>query len=193
MSGRGDAADATQRLFLAVFPPAGVQAAAARAADALRFAGDGVAWVKRDNLHYTLRFLGDLGADDARAAGEAAREAAAASAPFDAALGAFGAFPDARRARVLWIGMRTGAEALRALAAALEHALAARGFGAADKPFAPHLTVGRVRDGGDWSARLAAAPAVDAAFAVSELRLVRSTLAPGGSRYEPVLRAPLGG
>ncbi len=180
------------RLFLAVFPPPAAQEAALRVLEALCAGGDGVSWVKRENLHYTMRFLGELGEDGARRAGEAAREAASAHAAFDAALDRPGAFPDAQRARVLWLGMREGAEALTALARSLEQALRKRGFERAEKPFAPHLTIGRVRAFGDWTARLAAAPAIDARFRVSELLLVHSTLSPGGSRYDVRLRAPLG-
>jgi RNA 2',3'-cyclic 3'-phosphodiesterase len=184
---------ASLRLFLAVFPPRAAQAEAERAIEALHSHGDGVSWVRRENLHYTLRFLGDLGEDGARRAGKAAVEAAAACAPFDAALAAPGAFPTAARARVLWLGMREGAENLRALARALEEALRARGFDRADKPFAPHLTIGRVRVPADWTAKLAAAPPVDARFRVESLLLVRSTLSPGGSRYDVLATAPLAG
>ena len=46
------------RLFIAVFPPPGVQMAAHHAADPLRTSRDSVVWVKRDNLHYTMLFLG---------------------------------------------------------------------------------------------------------------------------------------
>lgn len=187
--GRGD----MQRLFLAVFPSPEAQAAAARACEALRSPGDGVSWVKRENLHYTLRFLGDLGADGARRAAEAAREAAAAHAPFEAALGGLGCFPNARRARVVWVGLAEGDAPLRALAGSLEEALRRAGFGRADKPFASHLTVGRVRESADWSARLAAARAPEARFAVDRLLLVKSTLSPRGSIYEVASEARLGG
>lgn len=179
------------RLFLAVFPPPGAQAAAARAIDALRRSGDGVSWVKRDNLHFTLHFLGELGADGARAAAEAARTAAAAHAPFDAELSGLGAFPDAARARVLWLGMGEGAGPLRALARTLERELGTRGFERADKPFAPHLTLGRVRSAGDWTGALASAPRVTVRFRVERVLLVSSALAPGGSRYETNSEAPL--
>ncbi len=182
------------RLFLAVFPPASVQADADAAIAALRHApgGSGVSWVKRDNLHYTLRFLGELGEDGGRRAERAAREAAAKHAPFDAALGALGAFPKPDRARVLWAGLSQGDAPFRALARDLEAALRAQGFERADKPFAPHLTLGRVRDrDADWSAALAAAKAPSAPWRVGELRLVKSTLTPKGSIYETVVRAEL--
>jgi len=180
------------RLFLAVFPPRAVQEDAARVTDAIRTRRDDVAWVQRKNLHYTLRFLGETDATAAHAAGEAAREAAAAHAPFFVTLGAPGAFPDVGRARVLWLGLTEGAAPLRALARTLESALRARGLGPADRPFAEHLTLGRTRVSGDWTTRLAAAPSSGARFRVEEILLVESTLSPGGSRYDVRERAALG-
>src|SRR6266581_8275864 len=145
------------RIFLAVFPPPAVQGVVFAAAESLKRPGDAVSWVKRQNLHYTLHFLGELGADGLRRAGEAADEAARGAHCFAAALGALGAFPHPRRARVLWAGMSQGAEPLTALAWALEAALRKRGFERADHPFSPHLTIGRVRDPReDWTERLAA-------------------------------------
>lgn len=179
------------RAFLAVFPSDAVREEAARVIAAWRAPGDGIAWVRPANLHWTLRFLGEIRDEDAQPAAAAAREAAAAHAPFDLALGSAGAFPSAERARVLWLGVGEGAEALGALAASLDRALAARGFVPADKPFSPHLTLGRVR--GDRPRALAAAPPAAVVFRVRELALVRSTLARGGSRYDVLDRAPLAG
>lgn len=179
----------TQRLFLAVFPPPEAQAAAAAAADALRAAAPHmpVSWVRRENLHFTLRFLGDCDPGQAGRAEAALTQAAAAAGAFEATLGGYGAFPSPRRARVLWRGMDAGAGALSSLAESLEAALAARGFGPADKPFAPHLTLGRVRQPGDWSEALAAAAPEPLPFRVGAAALVRSTLGPGGPEYQPSL------
>jgi len=174
------------RLFLAVFPPPDVQHAACGHIEAMRHPGDGVSWVKPQNLHYTLRFLGEVGEDGARRAGEAATEAAAGSRTFIATLGELGAFPNPRRARVLWVGMSEGAEALVALARGLDRALAKRGFGAPDKPFSAHLTLGRVREPHrDWTAALAAARPAEppARFTVDRLCVVESQLSPRGATY----------
>jgi len=181
------------RIFLAVFPPPGVQTAVHAAAERLRRPDDAVSWVKRDNLHYTLRFLGELGEDGARRVKEAADEAARSGAAFEGVIGALGAFPNARRARVLWAGMTTGAEPLLALARALDAALARRGFDRPDHPFSAHLTIGRVRDPrADWTERLAGV-AVDAAarFTVDRLCVVESKLSPRGSTYTVLHEARL--
>jgi 2'-5' RNA ligase len=181
------------RLFVAIFPPPDVQRAAYHAADPLRSSREQVAWVKRENLHYTVRFLGDCDEAATERAAFAMREAAANRARFGASIGGFGAFPNARRARVLWLGTLQGAEPMRLLAGSLEAALARQVFDPADQPFEPHLTVGRVRAPGDWTARLIDAPTVEARFAVDRLRLVKSVLGPGGSRYEVVAEAELAG
>jgi 2'-5' RNA ligase len=174
------------RIFLAVFPPAAVQRAAHAVGERLRAAGDGVSWVKADNLHYTMRFIGDVGEDGARRVGEAATAAAAKHRAFDATLGGVGAFPNAKRARVIWLGLARGGPELEALARGLETELRARGFDRADKRFTAHLTLGRVRDfGADWTGRLDAVPALDPApgFRVDRLLVVRSQLNPKGSIY----------
>lgn len=181
------------RLFIAVFPPTDVQKVAYRAADSLRPGHDAVAWVKPGNLHYTMRFLGEVDAAGATRAGDAMREAAASRARFGATLGGLGAFPSARRARVLWVGMLQGDEPMRLLASALDQALVRHGFERADEAFEPHLTLGRVRAAGDWTARLLDAPTVEARFQVDRLQLVQSKLAAGGSLFETVAEALLGG
>jgi 2'-5' RNA ligase len=179
------------RLFIAVFPPADVQQTAYRAADPLRPGHDAVAWVRKENLHYTMRFLGEVDEGGAKRASEAMRAAAASRPKFGASLGGFGAFPSARRARVLWIAMLQGAEPMRLLASALEASLASRGFEPGDDGFEPHLTVGRVRVPSDWTARLLDAPTLEARFQVDRLQLVKSELGSGGARYEKIEEAVL--
>ena len=174
------------RIFLAVFPSPDAQEAAARVIERLRKPGDGVSWVKRENLHYTVRFLGELGESGLARVSEAAREAVAGQRRFEAALGATGAFPNARRARVLWLGLSEGAEALADVAHAVEQALRRHGFERADRGFTSHLTLGRVRERDqDWSERLAGVSADPSPrFPVDRVTVVQSTLSPKGSIYQ---------
>jgi RNA 2',3'-cyclic 3'-phosphodiesterase len=175
----------TMRIFLAVFPSAAAQEAAADVIERLRRPDDGVSWVKRENLHYTLRFMGDLGESGLERVTLAARRAVVGHRRFEAALGSAGAFPKARRARVLWLGLSEGAEALAAVAQAVEHALRGHGFDRADRAFTSHLTLGRVRARDqDWSERLAGLSADPSPFAVDRVSVVQSTLSPKGSIYQ---------
>lgn len=173
------------RIFLAVFPSAEAQGSAADMIERLRRPGDGVSWVKRENLHYTLRFMGELGESGLERVTAAATEAATRHRPIEAVMGGPGAFPNAPRARVLWLGLSQGGDPLAALATSVEQALRGRGFDQADRPFTPHLTIGRVRQRDqDWSQRLADAGAASASFVIDRIAVVQSTLSPGGSRYE---------
>jgi len=184
------------RVFLAVFPPVASQTLAARAIESLRAPGDGVSWVKPDNLHYTVRFLGELGKHGARRVQEAADEAVRGHQAFDVTLGDLGAFPRPRGARVIWLGLAIGAEPFVALAKRLETSLARRGFEPEGRGFAPHLTLGRVREPSrDWSETLAAQPSFAsdpaARFTVNASSCVESTLSPKSSIYRVWHRAEL--
>ncbi|TMQ55381.1 MAG: RNA 2',3'-cyclic phosphodiesterase, partial [Candidatus Eisenbacteria bacterium] len=100
----------------------------------------GLSWVKAENLHVTLRFLGDLGDSGVRRAGEAAGRGAKGHAAFTARLGAPGAFPSMNRPRVLWTGLTEGRDEAIALAKSVNQSLDHGGFGPADKPCKPHIT-----------------------------------------------------
>ncbi|MFI5372249.1 MAG: RNA 2',3'-cyclic phosphodiesterase [Candidatus Eisenbacteria bacterium] len=184
------------RIFVAVFPPAATQTLAAGLIERLRRPGDGVSWVKPDNLHYTLRFLGELGEDGARRVGESADEAVTGLTAFEVTLGGTGGFPRARGARVIWLGLTEGTAPFVALGKRVETALARRGFEPERRGFTPHLTLGRVREPSrDWTDTLAALPSIAAdpaaRFSVDALAVVESTLSPKGSIYRVWRRAEL--
>jgi 2'-5' RNA ligase len=186
------------RIFLAMFPPPETQTLAWDVVEALKRPADGVSWVKRDNLHFTLRFIGEIGEDGLARVTAAAREAAAQSPAFDAVLGHCGAFPGLKRARVLWLGLEQGGPPMTVVAGALDRALAKRGFEPEKNKFAPHLTIGRVREPRhDWTAPLAAvgtlAEAQAARFAVRSLQVMQSQLHPAGSIYRVLEDVPLSG
>jgi RNA 2',3'-cyclic 3'-phosphodiesterase len=186
------------RLFLAVFPSPATRALAAHVIDGLRKPGDGVSWVKEDNLHYTMRFIGEVGEDGASRVAQAADEAAAGVPAFDAVLGDLGAFPGVRKARVIWVGLSTGGDALKHLAERLATALDKRGWERERQKFQAHLTLGRVREPDrDWGPVFASAPTLsgerDARFRVSGLQVVVSQLNPKGSIYTVRHEAKLSG
>jgi 2'-5' RNA ligase len=107
--------------------------------------GRAVHAVDPDNLHLTLRFLGDMDVDRLAHVTRAADAAAAAVSRFDIALRGVGAFPDPRRPRVIWAGV-TDPTPLDALAAHLDSSLAGvDGIAIRDKPFTAHLTLARVK------------------------------------------------
>ncbi len=130
---------------------------------------------------------------DAVAAGVAAGAAAVGEqVAFPVLLGGAGAFPTARRARVVWIGAAAGGDALVGLAGAVSAALRPVGF-EPDRPLHPHLTVARLKVPGDAGPVLTALgpDAVGPAFTVGEVVLYASRLSAAGPTYTPLERFPL--
>ncbi len=180
------------RLFFAVQLPDEVKEALRPSLEAARaVAGDGVGLSKVEQLHFTLAFLGETDRlDDAAAAGEAVR----ALPQFELAIGSRGAFPNMSRPRVLWIGATDGAAALTAVAESLSAGLRERGFELEDRPFQPHLTLGRAKANGAREARraLEALPkSTLARFQVREIALVQSVLGAGGATHTALRRFAL--
>lgn len=187
------------RLFIAL-PLAGpARAAAAALQQRLRDAagpGARVSWPDPAQLHLTLAFLGEQPGPEAA---EAALRAAVAEHPrFGLVLAGLGVFPTPARPRVLWLGATEGAERLAALAATLRARLLAAGVQPEKKPFHGHVTLGRVKPGGDRAARgalvvLKSQDQEAIAVAADALVLVESKLGPGGARHTELCSAPLAG
>jgi 2'-5' RNA ligase len=161
-----------------------------------RIGGDSVRWVRPENLHVTLRFLGNIERRAVPNLVAAVREETAESASFSARIGGLRTFPPSKRPRVvvLDVGPET---ALAGLAAAVERAVRRAGFDAEERPFRPHLTLGRVAR---RSRRAPAANFPDTAdleasegmsFEVTESVLFQSELLSSGARYTALERFPL--
>ncbi len=152
-------------------------------------------WVRPENWHVTVKFMGRTYPRLAERVHDACREAAAAIRPFRVGVEGMGVFPGPGRARVLWVGLDDRDGGLPALARALDDRLADE-FPTEKRGFTPHLTVARfnppvaVREHADELAgtRFEVSP-----FRVGELVLYRSHLSPKGARYEPLERFPLRG
>ncbi len=177
------------RTFIAVFPPPEVVKEALAAARLPP--DDRIRWTRPENVHLTLKFLGDVREellDDIRAALEEVR---AKHAPFEAALAGLGAFPSARRARILWASVGEGSERLRSLAIDLDTSLASLGFERERRPYTPHLTLGRMRG---KPASLQLPPGcIGSKFRVGSIELVESVLTPEGSVYKTLSTFALSG
>lgn len=189
------------RLFVAIPVPPDALAACRALIDEVRAgpAGRGARWVRTENLHLTLRFLGATAPDRVPAVGEVVRGAALGRTPFRVRLAGAGAFPSPARPRALWLGIEQGAKELAAIADALEAPLGALGWPPEGRPFRPHLTVART-DAASIPAGAAAAAALIAgadgwqtAFEADQVVLYRSHLRAGPPIYEPVAEAALRG
>ena len=158
------------------------------AANSLPVEGN-VRWVPAENIHITLKFLGEVSKEKAAEVGGVLEEVSSGYEPFRVEPSGFGAFPSERKARVVWAGVGEGAETLRAVAGRLEASLEELGFEREKRGYTPHITLGRARKS---TARLAEAretPPVPG-FTARRLELVESTLGGKGVRYSAVGEYP---
>ncbi|MGD9611769.1 MAG: RNA 2',3'-cyclic phosphodiesterase [Kiritimatiellia bacterium] len=154
------------------------------------FRGESIRWTRLENLHLTVEFFGATAPERIPALAGALAAAAARVPPFELAWGAGGAFGPARHPRVLWLGV--AAPGLADLHAAAAAELRAAGWTPEARPFAPHLTLGRIgrltnaRKFQETRAGLRAGSLP--AQTVRELLLYESA----AGRYVPLARWPLG-
>lgn len=188
------------RCFAALETGPAARAALGECIASLRPLGGRVSWMRPENLHLTLRFLGEVTPKQASAYADSLRPLASALAPLELVAEGLGAFPSLRRPSVLWAGVRAVSGDLTAVQRAAEACAVAIGLSPESKPFHPHLTLGRVRDPHGLASLLAAfaelvaaSPGFGGAFPAPAVALFQSELKPGGAVYTRLEEMPLGG
>ncbi|HEY2825997.1 MAG TPA: RNA 2',3'-cyclic phosphodiesterase [Pirellulales bacterium] len=190
---------AVLRTFVAVEVTPEIRSTALRLIERLRGAPVKVTWTKADNLHYTLKFLGDVLAEKTADICRAVQEAVGPFSPFEIVAAGAGAFPSAGHPRTVWLGLNEGAEQMELVYQAVERLLEPLGFPKEHRRFTAHLTLGRVR-GGDPTGFNELAELVrkhaefDAgAMTVDSVTVFSSTLGRDGPMYEVLSRAEFRG
>jgi 2'-5' RNA ligase len=171
------------RAFVAIFPPPELREEALARARRLSLRGR-VRWSKSENVHLTLKFLGDVREEILDGLCAALEEVCGRHASFDAGLAGFGAFPSARRAQVLWAGIGIGFDGLCSLATDLDAVLAPLCFEREKRPYTPHLTLGRAR--GQPASFEPRPEEYLGEFRVRRVELTESMLTPEGAVYRTV-------
>ena len=149
-------------------------------------------WVPRENMHVTLKFLGQTWPRLEGWVRQQVGEVAAGHGPVPARLTGLGSFPSAARARVLWVGIEDPQGAFASIAGALDVALE-EAFTRETRPFSPHLTVARSDPPLQLDEGFARTPVELAAFSVDRIVLFRSHLRRPAPVYEPIATFALGG
>jgi RNA 2',3'-cyclic 3'-phosphodiesterase len=159
-----------------------------------RALSNNIRWVATENIHLTLKFLGDTSSASLQDLTHALTAIIAQQQPFDISVGGFGVFPNPKRPRILWIGIQAPPD-LERLSRAIEATCVRLGYPPEEKHFNPHLTIGRLRDGADQSALLPVLQEIEirplGSMTVSNITLFRSDLRPQGPLYTPLSHLPL--
>ena len=211
-------ANQTYRVFVAIEVPAEIRRRIGAYVNQLRgkFPDVRASWSREDNLHLTLKFLGDVEVSRTEALSQACTRAVHRVNPFELEINGCGTFPPHGKTKVLWIGVRyagvppvaskepqasgkenpeAGEDLLLSLHAAIEASCAAAGFVPEPRPYHPHLTIARLRE--PRASRALAehhqqSDFASTAFTVSEVVLFRSELSSKGSKYTPLSHFSLG-
>ncbi len=190
-------ADERVRAFLAVELEAAARAEIASLVDRLREGLPHVSWTRPENVHVTLRFLGDVSREFIDSYADRLAPAASALPRVEASIGGVGAFPSAARPSVLWVGMEPRGESLTSIQRESERIAREFGLEPETRAFVPHITIGRVRRN---VPRANAAHVLDrerafaaGAMIVEAVSLFSSELTPDGARYTRLHRLTFDG
>ena len=159
-----------------------------------------VRWVRPAGIHLTLKFLGDVPADQIGEITRALQKSCQGFAPFSLSCGGLGCFPNPKRPRVVWVGIQEETGTLARLKKAIEESVAPLGYHTEKRRFSPHLTLGRVqkRASSDERRRLGELVGVSelgtlGQMEVRSVNLMRSDLRPSGAIYTPLAVLDLAG
>ncbi len=187
------------RSFIALEMPVEIQSAIAHCSASLKntLPKPLIRWVAPQNVHLTLKFLGDVSPANLERMAEILKAEAASHGTFSISVGGLGAFPTPRRARVIWIGL-DAPPALAALQRGVEAAAAQLGYAPEERPFSPHLTIGRVGQNVSAADLQRIRSALEATkvgalgtLCVQAIHIFKSDLQPGGSVYTHLYALPL--
>jgi RNA 2',3'-cyclic 3'-phosphodiesterase len=182
------------RSFIAIEIPSPLKGRMEEIQRQLRGTDADVKWVRPEAIHLTLKFLGSIRQEDVERISQALVPVVAGRESIDVRVQGMGCFPNARNPRVVWLGVDQGEEALASLQRAIEQKMAELSFPAEDRPFSPHLTLGRVRSP---RGRVGLSRALEkhqgveiGTFQAQEVILFRSELRPSGAVYTKLREFP---
>lgn len=157
-----------------------------------------VRWVPVENIHLTLKFLGDVSLANLEILEKMLETEILNHEPFEISVGDLGAFPSERRPRVIWVGVEAPPE-LAQMQRAIEAQTTRLGYAADTRPFSPHLTLGRVSRNAKSGEIRKVSEALEnhkvgflGVTRIREVHLYRSDLQPGGAVYTRLFSASLG-
>lgn len=185
----------TIRSFIAIELSGEIKEELAGLIETLRSSGADVKWVKAENIHLTLKFLGHIPTEKIERIKGVLDDAASKSRAFRINLSGVGAFPKLSYPRVIWVGISTGEDNVKEIYNSLEGKLEGEGFQKEQRPFSAHLTIGRVRSPKNRQnlkssiegLKFSSGKSLD----VDHITLFQSTLTPHGPIYTPLHEARL--
>jgi 2'-5' RNA ligase len=183
------------RAFIAIELPESLRSALAGLQQDLQQCKADIRWVKPDNIHLTLKFLGEVDDKEIDPIVKTLKDFCTMYSGFSLEVKGVGVFPNIRSPRVLWVDI-SGSGLLSGLQKGIEDGLSSLGFNPENRRFVPHLTLGRFRSSAgkhDLHNRIEQNKDLSlGSFDVMSVSLMRSDLSPAGARYTRIAGISLG-
>jgi len=174
------------RTFLAVPIPEKVKKTITCFQDELRNYSENIRWVRADNMHLTLKFLGEIPVDQATLIPAFLEPLIEKIAEFKVSICSTGAFPNRKRPTILWVGVKEGYTEISDLALQIETIFTEQGYKRENRRYTPHLTIGRIKLLGNTEPLMQKMLKgfTSESFLVSEVHMIESILRPTGAVYK---------
>ena len=186
------------RAFIAIEIPQETKLALAKLEDRFKQTNADVKWVAPENLHLTLKFLGDIDGAQAEKITAIIENVANNHPPYPVKISSVGAFPKLSLLKVVWVGLDTGAEETKKIFKDLEERLEKLGIPKDERPFSTHITLGRTRSPSNRNLLAKEIKIItenfeldNSEFQVRKITLFKSILSPNGPTYEVLKTASL--
>lgn len=179
------------RTFIAVEMPEEIKQNVGQYIGSIRGIFKDVKWIPSYNLHFTIKFLGEVKKSELANLMDCISMTASEFTPFSMSLNCLGFFPSEKKPRVIWIGADGGADHLLEVFQTLENCLEKVGYDREARTFSPHLTIGRVRKERTVIVPDGLPEFKPVRFEINSLALIKSTLTPRGPIYEKAFESKL--
>lgn len=186
------------RTFIAIGLPPEIREGLGKLQTQLKATGADVKWVAPENIHLTLKFLGEVNETQIAKIGNILADIGRSSKAFSVRLNSIGTFPKIQFPKVIWVGIDKGDSESKTIAAGLEEKLVLIGIPKEERPFSSHITIGRVRSYLNRDKLIQELKNLEGniggkfpEFPVNRLTLYKSTLTPKGPLYEILQEASL--
>ncbi|MCX5700884.1 MAG: RNA 2',3'-cyclic phosphodiesterase [Candidatus Omnitrophica bacterium] len=179
------------RTFIAIDLPDNIKETLRQLQDKLKASGAEVNWVEPENIHLTLKFLGEIDKALLPKIISVIEAAALSTTQFTAKISSCGAFPKLNFPKIIWLGVDSGADKIKDIARGLEDSLAQLGVPKEERTFSAHITIGRTKSQQNRDKLIQGLGELGSClekdsleFNVGKISLFKSTLTPNGSIYE---------
>jgi 2'-5' RNA ligase len=176
------------RLFIGIKLSDLLKKEIARVCESLKKFNSDVKWVEIENIHLTLKFLGEVKEEELVNL-DCIKEISQKNLPFIYEIQGIGGFPNIKHPRVIWIGINNGKEKIIEICKSLDEILCKVGFKKEEKGFNPHITIGRIRSNKNLSVLISNIQRVTVSNLKEEVKsiyLIKSVLTPSGPIYTDI-------